>query len=91
MPDVKSDIQRQVEIYTNGTSLLAVGCYNRTGDALAYMGMHFSVSRYEDLTDNCPGTQAVVHDIDQLSRLIEGNQTPINCETSHHVRSGFLM
>jgi hypothetical protein len=38
-PTVRSDLARQIELHTAASSSLARKCRERTGEAIAYMGM----------------------------------------------------
>jgi hypothetical protein len=40
MPGVKQDLQRQIEYYSAAAASLAQKCREKTGEAIAYMGMY---------------------------------------------------
>jgi hypothetical protein len=80
MPGVERDLGRQIEYYTATASSLAHKCRERTGAEIAYMGMLLFLEMDFPRSRMLPGTEAVVRDIDTLSRLIEGAGKPINCQ-----------
>jgi hypothetical protein len=80
IPGVELDLERQIDHYMALASSLAHKCQERTGAEIAYMGIPVFHNCGSVRSHPFPGTEAVARDIDTLSRLIEGEDKPINCQ-----------
>lgn len=73
-------LQYQVSLLNSEVSALASHCFQRTGEALAYMGMSTNTRYLSSITQSThAGTEAVVKDMDHVSRLIDGEDGLVNC------------
>lgn len=72
-------MQYQVSLLNSEVSSLASHCLQRTGEALAYMGMYKTYTLFSVAQSINSGTAAVVKDIEYVSTLIDGEDAPVNC------------
>jgi hypothetical protein len=79
-PDFEDDLERQVSFKRANLRAAVKKCSNLTGEALAYLGGAYICHTQLPPHIFYTGTQAVVQDIDYMSKVFDGDDKPINCE-----------
>jgi hypothetical protein len=84
-PSVTDDLKWQVSKARAASTSLARRCLTKTGHALEFMGttpLLLGWVLYVCAESSCVGTEAVVKDLDYMSKIIEGKDKPINCRSA---------
>jgi hypothetical protein len=84
-PGITDDLKRQVGKARAASTSLARRCLTKTGHALEFMGttpLLLGWVPYVCAESSCVGTEAVVKDLDYMSKIIEGEDKPINCRSA---------